>query len=1319
MSYFLLHNHTDEGSNQRLIDTINRVEPLLQRGFDLGASGLAITDHESLSAHVTAENFMEKKRAEDSRWNNFKFIRGNEIYLCRNGLTKDNFERGKDYFYHFILLAKDARGHEQLRELSTIAYKRSFVRNNMLRPLNYFADLKQIIGNEKGHVIASSACLGSMIDKMLLSDEPEDKIHSFVEFLQKTFGMDNFFLELQPSKQKDQLIVNKKLLQLSKETGAKAIITTDSHMLCKEDLPLQRAFLNSKEDEGREVDEFYAAAYTMSEEEIHEYLDNNIGADVVNECLKNTCLIGNQIEEYSLKHPFKLPFMPLHKEKKEEMPEELKGNSSFEKFFFSPEESDRIFISRIISFMESGDEWFNRDFWFSKTNVERLSTELDYLWISSEKQNMRWTKYLLQMADYIEIIWRDGNTIIAPGRGSAVSETLNYMLGITQINPLAEKAPMKPWRFINPERASILDVDTDVESTHRNQVIEALQKQYGEFNVVRVMTKKTEASKSAILTSARGLGIDNEIASYIASMIVSDRGQQRSLKDTYYGNEEKGYASNSTFVSEINKYPKLWEMAQRIEGLVTGQSSHAGGIIIYENSVTETNSLMKLKSGDYVTAYDLHQSELLSDVKIDMLATEGLVRIRSCLDLLTEAGYIDKSLSLKERYMKVLGPYNINRDEPKMWEKLWRGEVVSCFQMEQESGIKGIKLIKPKSVEELAVLNSVIRLMASEKGAEQPLDMWARYRADINQWYNEMRRYGLKEEDVQWLAHHPAITQGMCESQESAMILVQEPKCGGNSLAWADRMRKGIAKKKPAELARIREEYYKNADEKHCDRKLVTYVLEKLISCQFGYSFNLSHCLSYSIVGLQEMNLAYFYPTIYWNTANLIVDSASFAENIGGEEEEDSEEEEENSDSYETDDYDGYDSIEILEQGNDSKKAKKTVDYGKISMAISRFKTYGINILPPDINVSNYTFTPDEKNNTINYGLRGITRIPDELIREIINNRPYLSVNDFKEKVKVNKLQLLNLIKSGAFDKVENRDREELLKEFIWSVCDTKQRLTLQNMAALINYDIIPEDMSFYAKLFLFNKFLKTCKNGIYYDLNESAINFISSNFNADLITDGKVIVQKTWDNLYKKAMDPMRVYLKEHSKMLLDNLNNAIFNKEWNKYCNGNISKFEMDSIGFYYHEHELASFAAEYDDFFSLPEEPVVEYQFNTSKGNTVPIYKTNLIIGTVVNKDKNHSTISLLTPTGLVNVKLYKQQWPVYDKQVSEKDENGVKHIKEKSWLTRGNLLMVQGIKRDGKFIPKKYKKSVYPIISKITGVDENNNLILQYERMEVES
>lgn len=453
MSYFSLHNHTDEGSNTRLIDTINRVNSLLNRAIELNLKGVAITDHESLGAHYSVEKYIKEKRKDEKlsleereKWTNFKYILGNEIYLCRNDLTKDNFTKDKDKFWHFILLSLDEVGHEQLRQLSTRAYQRSFVRNDMVRPYNIYKDLVEVIGGNKGHIIGSTACLGSKLDNLILNGASDEELESFIEFLAEIFDKDNLFLELQPSYQREQIIVNKKLIELSRKTGIKAIITTDSHMLKKEDLPLQRAFLNSK-DGDREVDDFYASAYLMDSKEIHEYLDEVIGYDEVEKCLKNTLTIEERLKEYSLAKPFKLPFMPDNRETLAALPVELRDNKYFKLFFESEEESDRIFIKRIVDFMENGDEWFDRGFWFKESSIERISTELNYLWISSENQKIKWTKYLLQMADYIELIWEEGDSIIAPGRGSAVSETLNYMLGIIQINPLAEKAPMKPWRL--------------------------------------------------------------------------------------------------------------------------------------------------------------------------------------------------------------------------------------------------------------------------------------------------------------------------------------------------------------------------------------------------------------------------------------------------------------------------------------------------------------------------------------------------------------------------------------------------------------------------------------------------------------------------------------------------------------------------------------------------------------------------------------------------------------------------------------------------------------------------------------------------------
>ena len=159
---------------------------------------------------------------------------------------------------------------------------------------------------------------------------------------------------------------------------------------------------------------------------------------------------------------------------------------------------------------------------------------------------------------------------------------------------------------------------------------------------------------------------------------------------------------------------------------------------------------------------------------------------------------------------------------------------MSLFQMEKASGITGIALTHPKSVDELAVLNSVIRLMAPEKGAEQPLDTWARYRMDINEWYREMRQYGLNEEQIEWLSNNSAITNGICECQEGMMSLLQDERLGGNDLSFADKCRKAIAKKQGKLFDECEQEYFKNAEDKHCEMNLVHYVWDVLFRVQRG-----------------------------------------------------------------------------------------------------------------------------------------------------------------------------------------------------------------------------------------------------------------------------------------------------------------------------------------------------------------------------------------------------------------------------------------------------------------------------------------------------
>lgn len=477
------------------------------------------------------------------------------------------------------------------------------------------------------------------------------------------------------------------------------------------------------------------------------------------------------------------------------------------------------------------------------------------------------------------------------------------------------------------------------------------------------------------------------------------------------------------------------------------------------------------------------------------------------------------------------------------------------------------------------------------------------------------------------------------------------------------------------------------------------------------------------MVALQEMNLARFYPIIFWNTANLIVDSGG-SQTIEYEEDGTASivvEAAPDEDETEQDDLEEWEEEnEVLEGAKEDKKKEKTksVDYGKVASAIGKFSTYGIKVSPPDVNTSSFTFTPVVEDNAILYGLRGITRLSISIIKEIMEKRPFNSIEDFLERVKINKVQMSNLIKCGAFDKIEGKPREQIMAEYIDMIADKKQRLTLQNMQMLINKDLIPKDMTFYGKLFSFNKFLKTCKKGDNYELNEAAINFIGNNFSANLINNGTEIPQSRWDNVYKNAMEPMRVFLKEHRDEMLAKLNQSLYDEMFNKYAAGNISHWEMESVSFYSHPHELAEAEHLYDDFFTLSEEPEIDYTFTGKDGNEVRVFKLHRIIGTVIDKNKMKNTVTLLTPTGVVNVKVYKSQYASYDKQLSQKGDDGVKHVLEKSWFSRGTLLMVQGIRRGADFVPKKRKDSFYPVISKIIGMRENGFLEFQTKRMEME-
>ena len=750
---------------------------------------IAFTEHESISNAIKIEDYYNKIKKDHP---NFKVIRGNEIYLCRNNLNKDNFIRGEDKYYHFILLAKDAIGHKQIRELSTKAWLRSYMQSGQRRVPTYYQDLIDIIKSNKGHVIGSTACIGSKPAQLILEyqktqDETQlNYIKQWLLHIESIFGKGNFFLEMQPSDNKEQIFVNQTYLKLSKELNIPYIITCDEHYLKKEDADIHEAYLNSQ-DGDREVKSFYATTYLMSDQEIHSFFDSYFTEEELYNAYKNILKIKDMCEDYTLKKPLKIPELEWKEPKVKKVDEAwFERIPMLKTFQESDYHGDKVLVRAVVSKLLSDERLQNKE------TYNALNSNLESTWISSKANNAHWSAYFLNLQKNIDLIWEAGS-LVGCGRGSGAGFLLLYILDIIQINPLWEKAPVQPWRFLNPDRVSVLDIDSDIEGSKRGKVLARLREYYGEDRVANVATFGTEGSKQAIATAIRGLGYDVDLSLYLSSLIPADRGKVRTLHQCYYGDEKNDFRPVYEFRKAMDDHEDIWKVAQKIEGLICRLGEHAGGIIFVDEPFTESTALMRAPNGDIITQFDLHDDEKVSLIKIDLLSVEYLDKLHTCLDLLIEYNYIKPEPTLRETYEKYIGIYNLERDNPDMWNMVWNHKIQSLFQLEKQSGIQGIALTHPKSVEDLATLNSVIRLQAEEKGAEQPLNKYTRFKNNSKLWIEEMDKYGLTEHEKEILKPIVGNSYGIAECQEKIMLLVQLPECGGYSLGWSDKLRKSVA----------------------------------------------------------------------------------------------------------------------------------------------------------------------------------------------------------------------------------------------------------------------------------------------------------------------------------------------------------------------------------------------------------------------------------------------------------------------------------------------------------------------------------------------
>ena len=823
------------------------------------------------------------------------------------------------------------------------------------------------------------------------------------------------------------------------------------------------------------------------------------------------------------------------------------------------------------------------------------------------------------------------------------------------------------------------------------------------FGCTRIATFGTEKTKSAILAACRGYrnedfpeGIDIDQAQYMASLIPQERGFLWSIKEVVYGDKEKNRKPVATFIREVNNYPGLLDIIVAIEGVINKRSSHASGILLFDKDPFEHCAFMKTPSGEIITQWDLHDVEYMGNTKYDMLVTEVQDKIVQTINFLQQDGELEQDLTLREIYNKYFHPEILPINDPKIWDALSNNSVINIFQFEGAEGIKAAKQLKPHSIQEMSDANGLMRLMG-EEGAERPIDKYFRFKNNISLWYKEMDNFGLTKAEQKTLEPYFKSSYGDPPSQEQLMKMLMDPNICNFSLGEANKARKIIGKKLMDQIPALREKVLSQAK----NQKLGQYVWKNGVGPQVGYSFSLIHSLAYSFIGVQTLYLGTRWNPIYWDTACLVVNSGSLENKIDEE----------------------IEFIEENENEKDNKKKKTTnTDYGKIAKALNEIIDAGINVSLVNINNSDFGFKPDIKNNRILFGLKGLLNINDDLIKTIIKNRPYYSIKDFYQRIKPTKQAMISLIKAGAFD--EMIDRKLAMAWYIWETCDKKARLNLQNFSTLLKQNLVPldtEEKQLSFRVYEFNRYLKAvCKKPNYpfdYDIDLRTIEFLYELGYENLIENGHLLNMKKWDKIYQSYMNVFREWLINDGAEVLQELNTRIFKTDWDKYAkNANLSAWEMEVLCFYKHEHELSNVKFEkygLKNFFNLSPKPEIEHTFY--KGNkAINLFKLSRICGTCIAKSKPKSTVTILTTDGVVNVKFRKDYFALFDKQISEKGEDGKKHVIEKSFFNRGSMIIVQGIRLGDTFVAKKYASSVGHQLYKIVSIDQEGNLILQSER-----
>ena len=843
-----LHVHT----YYSILDGQSPVEKLVDKAVANGMRGMAITDHGNMFGVKELYNYCNKinGKLKEQGKEPFKPIFGCEMYVARRTKADRVKEKGDAGGYHLIVLAKNYHGYKNLIKLVSRAWVDGFYS----KPRTDRADL------EKYHedLIVCSACIaGEVPAKILKGDIPGAR--EAIEWYKSVFG-DDYYLELQRHEVKDpnqranretfplQQRANKELIKLAKEYGIKVVCTNDCHFVDQENAEAHDHLLCLST--GKELNDPTRMLYSKQEWFKTREEMNEIFADVP-EALSNTLEILDKVETYSIDHSPIMPFFPIPKEFGTE--EETRKRISPEELFreFTTDENGNEIMSH-----EEAEKKIKKLGGIDK--LYRIKFEADYLAklaydgakrlygepLSDEvyervkfelhiMKTMGFPGYFLIVQDFINSAQDELGVMVGPGRGSAAGSVVAYCLGITKIDPI--KYDLLFERFLNPDRISLPDIDTDFDDDGRGKVLEWVEDKYGHDKVAHIITYGTMATKNSIKDVARveklPLDISNRLCKAIPDKLPD--GMKMNLTNAIKCVPElrEAEASANPQMANTIKYAKM------LEGTVRGTGIHACGTIICRDAISDwvpvSTAEDKSDPGHKLlaTQYDGHVIEETGLIKMDFLGLSTLSIMKETVEniRLTHDGF-------------TLDLDTIPIDDELTYKLYQEGRTIGTFQFESAGMQKYLRELRPTVFEDLIAMNALYR--------PGPMDYIPSFIARKNG--KEPITY-----DIPCMEKYLKDTYGITVYQEQVMLLSRQ--LADFTRGESDALRKAMGKKKKAIVDAMKPKFIEGGKKNGHDPKVLEKIWgdwEKFAS----YAFNKSHATCYSWVAYQTAYLKAHYP---------------------------------------------------------------------------------------------------------------------------------------------------------------------------------------------------------------------------------------------------------------------------------------------------------------------------------------------------------------------------------------------------------------------------------------------------------------------------